>query len=123
MNIDIAPTILSIANVAAPQIMHGEDLTKLMDNPEMDWRDTFFYEHLWPSSNRYYIPSTEGVVWNDKKYMKYFMNENRDNIIFEELYDLSEDPNEIHNLINIPEHQELQRRLQEEYTRIKKMVN
>ncbi len=122
LNIDIAPTILSMANVTTPKIMQGKDLTALIDDPETDWRDAFFYEHLWQSSDRYYIPSTEGVVWKDKKYMKYFSNENTKEVIFEELYDLSKDPKEIQNLINISEHWELQQSLQEKYLQVKQIA-
>ncbi|MBQ0733569.1 sulfatase [Aquimarina celericrescens] len=120
LNIDLAPTILSIANVDIPKIIQGKDLTKLIDNPKTDWRDAFFYEHLWQSSNRYYIPSTEGVVCNDKKYMKYFRNENTEEVIFEELYDISEDPDEIKNLINVKGQETLKFQMKEQYEILKK---
>ncbi len=120
LNIDIAPTILSIANVQVPKTIQGKDLTKLIENPETDWRDGFFYEHLWQSSDRYYIPSTEGVIWKDKKYMRYFMNENNEDVVFEELYHLSEDPNEIYNLINIKGQENLRSQMQEQYGIVKK---
>ncbi|MBP2830653.1 sulfatase [Aquimarina sp. U1-2] len=120
LNIDIAPTILSMAHVTTPITMQGKDLTKLIENPEIEWRDAFFYEHLWQSSEHYYIPSTEGLVWKDKKYMKYFMNQNTDEIIFEELYDLSKDPNETNNLIDKSEYKPLEKKVKEKYTAVKK---
>ncbi len=115
LNIDVAPTILSMANVQIPETVQGKDLTTLIENPSIGWRDSFFYEHLWQSSDRYYIPSTEGVVWKDKKYMKYFMNENTDDIIFEELYDLSSDPQESKNLVNKKDHENLKQIMKQRY--------
>ena len=64
------------------------------------WRKDFFYEHLWQSSEAYYIPSTEGYVSGQYKYMKYFRNFENDKVLFEELYDLEKDANEINNLID-----------------------
>ncbi len=115
LNIDIAPTILSIANISVPETMQGKDLTKLIENPETDWRDAFFYEHLWQSSDMYYIPSTEGVVWKNNKYMKYFMNQNTDEVIFEELYNLSKDPNETITLIGQPTYEQFEEIMKEKY--------
>ncbi|NHF58609.1 sulfatase [Flavobacteriaceae bacterium TP-CH-4] len=120
LNIDIAPTILSFAGVPIPSTMQGSDLTELIQNPEREWRDSFFYEHLWQSSDQYYIPSTEGVVSGDKKYMKYFMNRDTTHIIFEELYDLGQDPLEINNLSGQWEAAELEASLRQKYVELKK---
>ncbi|WP_324178767.1 sulfatase family protein [Aquimarina gracilis] len=120
LNIDIAPTILSIANVKIPETIQGKDLTKIMQNQEVQWRDSFFYEHLWKSSDRYYIPSTEGVVWKDKKYMKYFMNEDTDEVIFEELYDFSIDSKETKNLASGKGQEDLKQIMKQRYELAKK---
>ncbi|MFD0861418.1 sulfatase [Sungkyunkwania multivorans] len=122
LNIDVAPTILSIAAVEAPKMIQGEDLTKLMADPDTEWRDSFFYEHLWKSSNDYYIPSTEGVVSGDKKYMKYFMNRDTTDVIFEELYELSKDPFETNNLMGNQDAKMLEQAMREKYWKLKKLA-
>ncbi len=99
LNIDLAPTMLSLAGVPLPASMQGEDLTPLMTGNAPGWRTEFLYEHLWPSSDAYYIPSSEGVVTEKHKYMKYFLNRDFDNAMFEELYDRSFDEHEISNKI------------------------
>ena len=99
LNIDLAPTMLSMAGVAQPASMQGEDLTPLMTGNALSWRTEFLYEHLWPSSNAYYIPSSEGVVTEKHKYMKYFLNRDFDDVMFEELYDRTLDENEVSNKI------------------------
>lgn len=107
LNIDIAPTLLSIANATIPVGMQGNDLTKLLSNNTSNWRTEFLYEHLWNSSDSYYIPSTEGVVTEQYKYMRYFVNRDSANLIFEELYKRSNNEPEINNLASDPDHQSI----------------
>lgn len=98
LNIDIAPTILALADVQAPQEMQGENLLELAAGKTDNWRTDFFYEHLWPRGTGYPIPSTEGVISAEKKYMQYFEGFEADTIIFEEAYELRKDPHELNNL-------------------------
>ena len=107
LNIDLAPTMLSMAGVAQPASMQGEDLTPLMTGNALSWRTEFLYEHLWPSSNAYYIPSSEGVVTEKHKYMKYFLNRDFDDVMFEELYDRTLDENEVSNKIEDTNYKEI----------------
>ena len=119
LNIDVAPTLLSIAGVNIPEQMQGRDMTLLAKEAKTNWRDHFFYEHLWQSSKAYYIPSTEGVVFKDKKYMKYFLNYDTSAVIFEELYDLNDDPNEMKNLIGSTAHATFKNELKKVYQKAK----
>ena len=119
LNIDIAPTLLGFAGVEIPKTMQGKNLMHLIKNPKTEWRKEFFYEHLWQSSPSYYIPSTEGIVSNSKKYMKYFKDRDTTAVIFEELYDLDKDPNEKSNLIDIPEFTGLKNSMLKKYYRLK----
>lgn len=122
LNIDIAPTILSLAGIEAPEEMQGRDIDALVSNPDIEWRDSFFYEHLWKSSPRFYIPSTEGVIKGDYKYMTYFLNRDSTEYIFQELYDLRKDPLELNNLVNKNEYRKLQKDLIEELQQQKKQA-
>jgi arylsulfatase A-like enzyme len=98
LNIDIAATILQYAQIPQPLSMQGKPLPQLSQTDE---RKDFFYEHIWENPNTY-IPSTEGVVGKRYKYMRYFKGADSTHLIFEELYDAQNDPNEIHNLIDNP---------------------
>lgn len=118
LNIDIAPTILDFAHIPIPSAMQGKPLTQLN---EIEDRKDFFYEHLWTNKSTY-IPSTEGVVTKDFKYMRYFKGVDSTHLIFEELYDRKHDPNEIDNLVNQPQKQRLRDSLKNRMWALKKLV-
>jgi arylsulfatase A-like enzyme len=91
LNIDLAPTILSLAGAPAPP-MQGRDLKPLVEGQTVAWRTEFFYEHLFEHA---WIPRTEGVRTAEWKYTRYLDTQPP----FEELYDLSADPLEERNLM------------------------
>jgi arylsulfatase A-like enzyme len=100
-NIDIAPTLLELAGVKKPDYMAGESFMQLLNGDDNGWRDKIFYEYYW----EYDFPMTPTVfgIRTDKyKYMRYqgIWDTN-------ELYDIENDPDEINNIIDLPEHQEL----------------
>lgn len=91
LNIDIAPTIISMANVKIPESMQGIDLVNLLKN-DIPERDDFFYQHYFLGGPQ--IPREEGVVTKRYKYMNYIENN------YEELFDIRLDPHETQNLAN-----------------------
>lgn len=91
LNIDIAPTILSLAGVQIPQSMQGRDLMALIKGNAKNWRHDFLYEHLFKHPA---IPRSEGVVDERFKYLRYIDQKP----VYEELYDLKNDPHEENNL-------------------------
>ena len=104
LNIDMAPTILGLAGLEAPAAMQGQNIMPLAQNSSQQIRSEFFYEHQWQSSPAYYIPSTQGVVTQDYKYMRYFLNENYNQPLFEELYDRERDTHEVTNRMDDPDY-------------------
>ncbi len=113
LNIDIAPTILSFAGIAAPQAIQGEDLMRITSN-ETQEREDFFYEHTFMGSPK--IPKVEGVVRKDIKYMKFIEHD------YEELYDLKHDPQEKQNLAYDPAYQLEISRMRDRYQELKNKV-
>lgn len=111
LNVDIAPTLLDLAGIEAPATMQGRSLAPLLagEGPG-DWREDFFVEHLFENPE---IPKHEGVRGERFKYARYFEQAP----IYEELYDLLEDPMETQNLSNDPGYrdvlEELRRRTDE----------
>lgn len=117
LNIDLGPTLLDMAGVAIPEQMQGKSLKPLIENKEVPWRTDFFSENLFMEQN---YPRTEAVRTKDWKYIRYFSKEKDqhhilslvspilgEQPIYEELYDLKNDPNEEKNLVAQPDKQEL----------------
>jgi arylsulfatase A-like enzyme len=101
LNIDIAPTILSMAGVSCPETMQGVDLNQLVSDKSNSWRTEFFYEMIiegFPS-----IPKSIGIVSKDYTYLRY------PELVsgFEEFYDLKNDPLQVNNLIGTSSSNEL----------------
>ena len=109
LNIDIAPTILGLADVEIPEGMQGIDLLKDVSD---DKRTSFFYEHSFLGSPK--IPVSEAVVSPQLKYIIYPEHGH------EELYDLAEDPYEEFNLAGDPDYKNVLDKQREAYTQIKK---
>ena len=92
-NVDIAPTILSVAGLQPPASMPGKSFIPLLKGDSTNWRDKIFYEYYW----EYDFPMTPTVfgVRTDKfKYIRYYGVWDTN-----ELYDLENDPDETTNLI------------------------
>lgn len=108
MNVDIAPTILSFAGVEIPGTMQGKDLRELMANPQLEWRNEIFIESLTTSEDK---AMSEALRTKEWKYIRYFANTScpygesdldfsRQTPVFEQLFDLRQDPGERTNLVN-----------------------
>ncbi len=69
LNIDVAPTIVAAAGVTVPEGMQGRDLSALyLKDRAPAWRDEFFYDHPTITSKER-IPSSQGVIRRDWKYV------------------------------------------------------
>lgn len=93
LNVDLAPTILGVAGVKAPETMQGRDLEALYSGKMVtDWRQEFFYEH--PTlRNENFIPSSEALVRKEWKYF-YWPNFGR-----EQLFHITNDPDEENDVV------------------------
>jgi N-acetylglucosamine-6-sulfatase len=100
-NIDIAPTVLEAAGAQPPEQMDGRSLLPLLAGQSVPWRDTVFYEYYW-EANYPQTPTTYGVRTDRYKFIHYHGVWDTD-----ELYDMRNDPDERHNLIDASEHRDL----------------
>lgn len=99
LNIDVTSTIVDLAGLTAPKSYQGRSLLPLLNNEKMtDWRDEFFFEHMY-QPKRSFIPPTVGMRTEKWKYVDFYKND------FQQLFDLENDPQEAHNLIDSPAHQ------------------
>ncbi len=93
LNMDIAPTAIAAAGGAIPSTVHGCSLLDLFQSPPTHWRKDFVYEYFWD----WEAPHTAGVLGlrsATHSYMEYqgIWDDN-------ELYDLTRDPQQRHNLL------------------------
>lgn len=104
-NIDIAPTVLEAAGLQPPTeekfAMHGNSLLPLARGEQVpDWRKELIYEYFWerwaPST-----PTLHGLIGERFKYVRAYGLWD-----VAELYDIQNDPQELTNLVNHPEHRE-----------------
>jgi len=100
-NIDVAPTVLDVAAVPAPDHMDGRSFLKLLQGKQTPWRDEVFYEYYW-ERNFPQTPTVHGVRTKRYKYIHYHGLWDID-----ELYDLQNDPDEKHNLIHEPKYEKM----------------
>lgn len=114
LNIDIAPTLLDLAGVPHPRTMQGQSLMPLLRGKSPTWREAFLYEHLFtipqeaePRAGN--IPNSEGVRTRRYKYLRY--PEQRP--VYEQLFDVQQDPRETRNLADHDDYQDVLRRLRQ----------
>lgn len=114
LNIDIAPTILSMAGIQLPKSMQGRNLIDLIEH-KVPERTNFFYQHYFLGSPR--IPRVEGVVSKDFKYMNYIEHN------YEELFDIKHDPHETTNLANDPKYKLKLEKFREKYEELRQIYS
>jgi arylsulfatase A-like enzyme len=112
LNIDIAPTVLELAGIKAPAHTHGRSLVPLIQGNDEDWRHDWLYSYYeYPGDNM--VARNHGVRTERYKLIEYYEQIPKEY----ELYDLQEDPQEVHNLYGQPKYEEttthLKRRLDE----------
>ena len=98
-NIDVAPTVLELAGIQTPANMDGRSFVSLLKGQQVEWRDAVFYEYYW-EWNFPQTPTVHGIRTDRYKYMHYHGVWDID-----ELYDIQNDPEEMHNLIHSPDYQ------------------
>jgi arylsulfatase A-like enzyme len=117
LNIDVAPTLLDVAGVAPAPRMQGRSLLPLLHDLAPRWRDDWFYEHDFrPPAG--YLPTVEGVRSRDWKYVRYLdPRSNRD-----ALYDLRGDPQELHDVLDLPENRAVAERMHERWETLRALA-
>ncbi|HWZ64024.1 MAG TPA: sulfatase [Steroidobacteraceae bacterium] len=105
LNLDLAPTLLDLAGAPVPAHFQGHSLLPLLADPAAAWRSDWLYEYYEYPGNEQVRPC-RGVRTERYKYIHYFTSPEEF-----ELYDLGNDPDELHNLYGDPAHAGLTRQL------------
>lgn len=100
-NIDIAPTLMDMAGLEAPEQMDGRSFLPLIKRQPVQWREELLYEYYW-ERNYPFTPTTHALRTDRYKFIRYHGIWDVD-----EFYDLEEDPLEMRNLIHSPDHHEM----------------
>ena len=119
-NIDHAPTFLEAAGVQVPEDIQGESyLSFLKDGkaPEGGWRDALYY-HYYEYPGEHAVRRHYGVRTDRYKLMHFYGD-----IDSWELYDLEEDPHEMHNLYGKEEYSGIQEELYEKLAELQRQYD
>lgn len=99
-NIDVAPTILDVANQSSHETIDGRSFLPLLTGEGVDqWRDALFYEYFWSPK----FPHPPGQFALRTETEKYALSYGRPDT--NEFYDLERDPHERHNRIDADDYQ------------------
>lgn len=117
VSVDLAPTILDLAQVKTEQKHDGQTLVPLLKGEQpQDWRDSFLIEYnsdtVFPRLVKMGYKAVRTPRW---KYIQFNELEG-----MHELYDVQNDPYEMENLIDQPESQATIKTLQTELKRLMK---
>ena len=101
-NIDYAPTFLELAGAEIPDDIQGESLVPLLKGEHPDnWRQSLYY-HFYEYPAEHSVKRHYGIRTDRYKLIHFYHD-----IDAWELYDLLEDPNELHNLYGQPGYEAL----------------
>ena len=112
LNLDLAPTLLSVAGIEVPTSMQGKSMVDLwMDKKDIDWRDAIYYHYY---EKGFGATPHYGIRTDQYKLIHFY-----DPIDSWELYDLEQDLSEGKNLIDDSGSQELILKLKNKLNELK----
>ncbi|QDV24732.1 sulfatase family protein [Aureliella helgolandensis] len=105
LTVDIAPTLCELAGAEPLPKIHGRSLVQLVADKDPAWRTSWFYHYNYEKQFPY-TPNVRGVRTDRWKLIRYPHGDGQADRHMGELYDLANDPDELHNLFGAPEQQE-----------------
>jgi arylsulfatase A-like enzyme len=116
LNIDFAPTFLEVAGLPVPADMQGRSLLSVLrSRTPSDWRTSMYYRYYHDPGD-HNTRAHYGVRTRTHKLIYFWKKDQW------ELFDLRNDPHELHNLYAQPGQEALTATLKEELARLKRQV-
>ncbi len=127
LNIDFAPTFLDYAGVSIPGNMQGRSIRPLLKgSTPKDWRTSMYYRY-WMHLAHHGVPAHYGVRTQRHKLIYYYGQPLKMKGAIDkptapewELFDLDNDPQEMHNLYDSEAYSKVVRELKAELKRLRK---
>ena len=126
-NTDFAPTLLDLAEIAAPESMQGRSIRPILEGKTpQDWRKSTYYRY-WMHMTHHDNPAHYGVRTKDYKLIYFYgLPLDAKGALPEptmpgwELYDLRKDPHEMNNVYTDPAYASVVKELKAELLKLKK---
>lgn len=106
--IDLYPTVSSLCGLEVPERLQGIDITGMLDDPNLELRDTAF------------SVNGRGFLVRDTRYA--YIRYREDGSKGEELFDMQTDPMQYTNLVDDPAHKATLNRLRDKFTKTMQRV-
>lgn len=114
-NLDLAPTLLDLANVDIPEQMQGESLVPLLKgNKPKDWRDAIYYQYYEGQDHVHHVARHYGIRTQRYTIAHYYKQDAW------EMFDLKKDPEQLQSVYGDPEYSDVQKRLKNKIKELQK---
>lgn len=112
-NLDYAQTILDIAGVESPTDMQGRSLVPILRGKPTTWRESLYYHYYEGADSWHKVAKHEGIRTQRYKLIHFYT------LGYWELYDLANDPQEMHNLYGSDAVESLAKELKQQLAALK----
>jgi arylsulfatase A-like enzyme len=118
LNVDFAPTLLDLSGIAVPPAMQGRSLGPILHGEDpSDWRASFLYEYYeYPAVHC--VRKNRGIRTHQWKLIHFWEDPQS-----YELYNLKDDPDEMHNIASDPKYKNVFEELKDRLAQLRKETN
>ncbi len=117
LNLDLAPSVLDLCGASSLKNIDGRSWKPLLTGRPRGWRDSWLYFYNYENEFPY-TPNVRGVRTDTWKYIRYPHGDGHPDRHKAELYNITEDPLETHNLIAEPSAAGRLKELRKEFDRL-----
>ena len=117
LTLDMAPSLLELCGAPALQNNHGRSWKKLVQQDDRSWRTSWLYHYNYEKQFPY-TPNVRSVRTETWKYTRSPHGDGSPDRHRAELYNIEFDPEERHNLIDVPKYANVLKEMQAELLRV-----